>query len=220
MHVFVGVRRGICSECDSVTYPPSLPSFSSLLYPFYSLFLFNNFLFLMTSNRASLLAGLRTGGVRSVSGPDHDHRSQQIRLNPNSPPFTPSLSHTHNTNLQTLQMQMMQLEIMRLQARLPSYLHTCILINRSFNSRTSRLSSTRPKLSLRHSSSVNNNNNNSNNNNKSSPGALTSLSTSLSPPVPPPMAHSTCVRHPNPVVPTMLSCSGLSSVSVSMIRFP
>jgi hypothetical protein len=124
------------------------------------------------NNRASLLAGLRTGGVRSTSAnvphtaapgatfnfprfAPHDEESEynsepqdiyvpnRIRqgpitsavdgtrflyqqsassqINPNAPPFTPSVNVQQ---AQSFQMQMMQMEILRLQVSFPS----CLLL--------------------------------------------------------------------------------------------
>ena len=98
------------------------------------------------TTRASLLAGLRTGGVRSASSPlaniphtaapsgsfniprssstdfpssftaavdahNNTFSHQQSGMNPNSAPFSPQVQ------VHALQMQVMQLEILRLQVR-------------------------------------------------------------------------------------------------------
>lgn len=100
-----------------------------------------------TNNRASLLAGLRTGGVRSAL--DHPHTAspaatfnltpsfkedddhifhQNISqdtyphhqpMNPNSIPFTPAFSPPQAQ----IQMQLLQLEMMRIQVRPLIFIH-------------------------------------------------------------------------------------------------
>ena len=187
----------------------------------------------MSTHRASLLAGLRTGGVRSVSIPrfqqplqDEEHipsmpftaavdgpafSHHQKPLNPNSAPFSPAFSPS--PQLQALQMQMMQLEILRLQVRPPLLLFVLFLTRQP--PRTSKHSNTRQK-SLHSSSSASS----SRSSNRPSPGASAWASIPPLPPVPRLLPPSICVRLPNPVVPTKPSCSGLSSVFVLTTRSP